>query len=361
MIRCFSLFLLTCFLLLLSGCVKQEVLEKITITFVCAFDEAPNEDIEFTIAAPKFHAGKSATVTNILYSKVGHTTKNITELMDMQLNRPIKPGKASIILFEQELAAKGLADQLDVVLRDPLASRRMYLAVVDGKAKALLQSNFSSDEEKGMFLFNLLDTNVRNGLVPRQNLHDFEYAYLGKGMDPFLPLIKLQNNQVMISGLALFKDDKYILSLNEKQMRVMKLLMENVKHGGILETKLDNGSYIALKNVGSKVNYRVGKDTQHPKVTINLNMNSELIDSRGIRLTLLEQQKMVESFEADITSTGMDLIQRCKKEGIDPFGLGDFVRSKTRNWNEAEWNQQYPTMDVKLNVKVMLSEMGIRK
>jgi len=356
--RLFLLLLVICFLL--TGCVKQQVLDKITIPIVCAYDEAPNDQIELTIAAPKFQAGKPDSVSTILYSKVGYTSRNILQLMNMRLNRPINPGKFSVALFEKNLAAKGLADELDVTLREAQSSRTKYMAVVDGKTKEMLQANFSSNEEKGMFLFNLLDTNVRSGLVPRQNLHDFEYSFLGKGMDPFLPLLKLQKDQVVISGLALFKDDKYVRSLNEKQMRVMKLLLQNVKHG-TLEAKLDNGSYIAVVNVGSKVNYRVGKDTKSPKVTIYLILNGEILESMGVHSPKQEQQRTKDRFEKDLTTTGMDLIQLFKKEGIDPLGLGDFVRSKTRNWNEEEWKKEYQTLNVRLNVKVNLLETGIRK
>jgi len=354
------LFLLLGICMLLTGCVKQQILDKITLSFVCAFDEAPEDQIEFTIATPKFSAGKSRTVTNILQSKIGHTSRNITELMSLQLNRPIKPGKLSVILFGKELAEKGLADDLDVILRDPLTSRRMYLAVVDGKAKEILKANFSSNEEKGMFLYNLIDTNVRNGIVPRQVLHDFEYAYVGKGRDPFLPILSLQNNQIMISGLALFKDDKYVRSLDVKQMQVMKLLQGNSKFG-TLEAKQDNGTYMAVKNDESKVNYQLGNDVSSPKVTINLNLNAEIIDAKGTQLTIEEQRRIKDRFEQDLTTTGKELFQSCKEEGIDPLGLGDFVRSKTRNWNEEEWKQGYSTMNIALNVNVNLTEMGIRK
>lgn len=356
--RFFFLLLLTCFLL--TGCVKKQILDKVTLSFVCALDEAPDDQIELTIAAPKFQPTKSGSVSNMLYSKIGHTSRKITELMNMQLNRPINTGKLSVALYGKELAAKGLADEMDVALRDAQTSRRMHLAVVDGKAKEILQSNFSSKEEKGMFLFNLLETNVRTGLVPRESLHDFEYAYVGKGMDPFLPLLTLQNGQVRISGLALFKDDKYVMSVNEKQMHVMKLLLGNVKYG-TLEAKMDNGSYISANNIGSKVNYQIGKDTKSPKVTINLILNLEISHSKGIQIPTQEQQKIQDRFEKDLTTTGMELLQIFKKEGIDPLGLGDFVRSKTRKWNEEEWKQEYQTMNVKLNVKVNLMEMGIRK
>ncbi|WP_372635818.1 Ger(x)C family spore germination protein [Cohnella sp.] len=356
--RLFYVLLVCCFLL--TGCVEQQILDKVTLFIVCGFDEAPNDQIEFTIAAPKFQARKPGSVSDQLHARVGRTSTNIQEIMDMRLNRPINSGRLSVILFGKELAAKGVANELDVALRDAQASRRMYLAVVDGKAREMLQANFSSDEEKGMFLFNLLDTNVRAGLIPRQNLHEFEYSFLGKGMDPFLPLLKLEDGKVLISGLALFKDDKYVMSLDEKQMRLMKLLLGNVKHGAF-EVTLDDGSFVAVENVGSKVNYRVGQNTKNPKVTISLILNGETLDSRGTRRPKQEQQKIIDRFENDLTATGMDLIQMFKKEGIDPLGLGDFVRSKTRKWNEEEWKKEYRTLNVTLNVKVNLLEMGVRE
>ncbi|WP_219838380.1 Ger(x)C family spore germination protein [Paenibacillus sp. R14(2021)] len=354
------LFLLLAICFLLTGCVKQQIVDRISLFMVCAMDEAPNEQIELTMAMPKFQAGKPGAVSNLLQSKVGHTAKTIKDLMDMQVDRPINSGKLSVLLYGKDLAAKGLAINLDVALRDAQISRRMYLAIVDGNAKELLQANFSSDAEKGIFLYNLLDTNVRSGLVPRQTLHEFEYAYLGKGMDPFLPLLKLQNNQVMIAGLALFKDDKYVMALNEKQMRLMKLLLGKVKEG-VLEAKLDDGSYAALQDVGSNVSYHVSKQTKPPKITINLSLSGELIESRGLRFPMEAKQRIKDRYEKDLTANGMGLIQLFKEAGIDPLGLGDFVRSKTRNWHEDEWKKEYRTVDVKLHVKVKLREMGIRK
>ncbi|MBO7744500.1 Ger(x)C family spore germination protein [Paenibacillus sp. MWE-103] len=352
------LLLLLC--LSLTGCVKQDILEKTTISFVSAFDEAPGDQLELTLAPPKFQAGKSRTVSNLLLSKVGHTSRSITELMNMQLNRPIKTGKISVVLIGKAVAAKGISNELDVLLRDALSSRKMYVAIVDGQAKKVLQTNFSSNLEKGMYLFDLLDMNVRTGLVPRANLNDFEYAYLGKGMDPFLPILSLRGDQAVISGLALFKDDRYVSSLNEQQMRVVKLLRENTKYG-ILEARLQDGTYFAVKNVGSKVKYRVSRDKNRPSLLITLRLNAEVIDSKGIRLTGLEHRRFQDSLEKELVTTGTGLIRQFQNDGIDPLGLGDFVRSKTRHWSEAAWKQAYPAANVSLKVHVVLTETGIRK
>jgi len=102
------------------------------------------------------------------------------------------------------------------------------------------------------------------------------------------------------------------------------------------------------------VNYQIGKDPESPKVMIYLNLKGKIIESNWVHLSKQEQQRIKDRFEKDLTTTGMELLQMFKKEGIDPLGLGDFVRSKTRNWNEEEWKQEYQTINVSLNVKRIL-------
>ncbi|WP_274654569.1 Ger(x)C family spore germination protein [Paenibacillus humicola] len=356
------LFVLLVICLLLTACVKQQILDRVTLFLVSALDETPNHQLEVTLAVPKFQSGKPSSVSDELISEAGHTSSGIADLMNMQLERPMNPGKLSVVLFGKDKAANGLAQEIDVILRNAQYSRKMYLAVVDGRAKQLLEANFSSKEEKGMFLYNLFQTNTREGILPSRNLHEFDYSLAGKGMDPYLPLLKLQNDKVVIAGLALFKDDKYAVSINEKQTRIMKLLVSNTKHG-VFEVKLDDGSYVSLDNVGSKASYRISHDhdAKNMKVIINLVVNSKVRDARKVRFPNQKLHLIKDSLEHDIQTTGLNLIGLCKKEEIDPLGLGDFVRSKTRQWNEEAWKKDYPTLKVDLNVKVNISEMGIKK
>ncbi|BFT72481.1 Ger(x)C family spore germination protein [Paenibacillus sp. P36] len=356
--RYLFLLLVTC--LLLTACVKQQIIDRITLFIVCAFDDATNDQLEFTIAAPKVLSKKPDSISNQLLSKVAHTSVDIKEIMDYQLTKPINPGKLSVILFGKDLAAKGLVKEIDVALRDAQASRRMFLAVVDGEAKKMLQANFSPDEEKGMFLFNLLNSNTRSGLLLKQNLHEFEYALSAKGMDPFLPLLKLEKDQVVIAGLALFKDDKYVRSINEKEMGLMKLLKKNANQVSC-EVKLDDGSYVTVRSSSSKVHYKVSNDKNNKNVIINLKMKGEINESRSEYSPSQDLQAIKKGLENEITTTGMHLIHSFQKDGIDPLGLGDFVRSRTRNWNEEAWEEAYRTLNVRLDVEVTLKEMGIKK
>ncbi|SDW06711.1 Ger(x)C family spore germination protein [Paenibacillus sp. CF384] len=358
MSRLFLSLAVICFLL--TGCATQQILDRVTLFIVCAFDEAQNDQIEITIATTRFQSGKPGSISNQLLSKVGYTSVGIRELLDTRLDRPLNSGKLSVVLIGAELAAKGLRNELDMVLRDAQASRRMYLAVVDGRAQEVLRKNFSSDQEKGLYLFNLLDMNERANLVPKQNLHEFGYAFLGKGMDPLLPMLRAQEDQIYIAGLALFKDDKYVMKLNDKQMRVLKLLKENVKRGAI-ETKLSNGSHVAAEVIGTKVRYRIEKDKVGSYISLNLHLPARIVDSRSVTLNRSMIEQIEASFEQDLAVSGKDLIHRFQKEGIDPLGLGDFVRSKTRNWNEEKWYREYGSLNVQVNVKMDIEETGITK
>lgn len=352
------LFVIGC--LLMTGCVRQQILDRVALYIVCGIDAATNNQIAFTIAVPSFQSQKLGTVSNKLYSNIGYTSTDIKERFELELNKPINPGKLSMILLGKDFAAKGLKHELDMMLMDPQASRKMDLAVVDGKAEEMLQAKFSSHEEKGLYLLHLIGESIEAGLFPRQNLQEFDYALVAKGMDPYLPLLKLQNDQVVISGLALFKDDKHIASINVKQMRVLTLLIRKSKYG-IFEVKRDDGAYVAVKNVGSNVHYRFTTDKKGTHVAINLKINGVINDSRGIASLTHERQRLEGLLSDDLTATGTDLIRFFQDKRIDPLGLGEMIRSKTRNWNAAEWDKEYPKSDIRLTVKVMLTEMGVKK
>ncbi|WP_281281923.1 Ger(x)C family spore germination protein [Paenibacillus thermoaerophilus] len=344
--------------LALAACAQKEIIDKITMPIVQGYDKAEPHQIELTVAAPVFHADRS--VSDKIYSSVSHTVKNAREQMRSEIRKPFSIGKLSVTLYSKDLAKDGLEWLLDPLMRDARISNKSYLAIVDGKVKELLESKFSLEEEKGVFLKELIDGKIQVGHLPRTNLHKFEYLLYGKGMDPYLPILKLQDDTVGISGLALFKHDKYVTSINLDQMRVFRLLRENVNHG-TYEVKLDQNQYAIVENQSSKVRYRVGGTADKPEVTINLALKGAVTEYSGVRLTERDLRNIETGLEKQIADTGKMLLHTFQKRGIDPFGIGDRVRSKTRNWEEEAWEGQYPDTPIALNVEVKVVESGVSR
>lgn len=339
-----------------AACAQKEIIDQITMPIVVGYDKAKQNKIEFIVAAPIFH--ETPTVSDKIYSSASYTIKNAREQMRSEIRKPFSNGHLSVILYSKDLAKEGLRRILDPTLRDARVSNQSYLAIVDGRVKDLLSSDFSLQEEKGVFLNELIKGKIQVGHLPRTNLHKFEYFLFGKGMDPVLPLLKMENGNVRISGLALFKDDHYVSSINLDQMRVFRLLFEQVNHG-TYEVILDHGLYAIVENLGSKVRRQLSGSPEKPEITLHVTFTGAITEFSKFRLTEREIQRIEERLEQQITHTGKSLLHTFQKLRIDPLGIGDFVRSQTRNWEEAKWKQQYPDTKIRLNVDVRVVETGV--
>ncbi|AZN41730.1 Ger(x)C family spore germination protein [Paenibacillus albus] len=342
--------------LFLTACAKQQILDRINLFIVASFDEVSKEQLEVTLAVPQFQAGKPEVVTDELYSKIGHTSTGIRESIGTQMDKPLQPGKLSVALFGSAKASSGIEKELDVLLRNAYFSRRMFLAVVDGKAKDLLREDFNKKDEKGMYLYHLLDANTRKGTLPGQNLHEFEYALVGQGLDPFLPIIQFHKDRIVVSGTALFKEDKYVTAIDANQSRLMKLLLEDMNQG-IYEVKLDNGTFLAIENVGSTVKYLM----KNAAITIRLTMNCKIREAEGYSTSDEHLRYISKRFKQQLLQSETELIKLFQKNAVDPLGLGDFARSRNRHWTEEGWMRQYPVMNVNVALKVNMMESGIRQ
>jgi spore germination protein len=70
-----------------------------------------------------------------------------------------------------------------------------------------------------------------------------------------------------------------------------------------------------------------------------------------------EDPKVVKKIEEkELEKEGMRLVQKFKKLNIDPLGIGEHVRSRTREFNHKEWNDRYQDLDVKVKYHVQITE-----
>ncbi|MDQ0878787.1 spore germination protein [Paenibacillus sp. V4I3] len=346
------------FIIALIGCVNKSIIDRVSIPLVIGVDKGPKTTMILTISKPQYK-GKD-TITNVEATAVSQTIINARGILLEEENTPILSGKLSVLLCSRQLAKEGLEKAIDMALRNPRVSKRLQLAVVDGQAKELLEANYSHSVEKGHYLIQQFNSNIKEGHLPRTNLHTFEYALLGKGIDPYLPLVKLEEGKFKITGLALFQKDKYVDSLNNKELKFFKLLVEKKNHG-TYETKLREDVYVSVQNEQSSFRYKASFNNVNPEIDIKLKLKGSILESAGFEITDNDRQHLESTFSKEIVNAVEDLIHRFQKLGIDPLGLGNFVRSRTRHWDENIWEEQYPNIKIKINADVSLIGEGDRK
>ncbi|MGG1573421.1 Ger(x)C family spore germination protein [Fictibacillus sp. NRS-1165] len=348
------------FLLLAAGCTPQkQVLEDIQLVGAVGFDYVDGKKIEATVAVPVSTGGsQQATLSSTTFSAKSHTSKNIRQVLQSESPRPFATGRVSTIMFDEELAEHGITKIIDSLQRDPSVGRNIYLAVVKGKTKDLLNQQYPVGDIAPVYLKRLIEQNTELTL-PRYNLHHFNYSYYGKGSDPFMAYIDQKEGHIRIAGLALFDHSKYVGHITFSDTFIFKLMYENFRQG-THEFKLGKENHLTVENLNSRVNYDITHSKTNPKINIKIHIKGKVNDAAA---TPLYEKKKIDMIERTIKKQtehqAEAMVDRFQKKGIDPLGLGDITRSRYRHFNFNEWKKAYPDVPVDVNVDIRVTQAGI--
>ncbi|MFS0892291.1 Ger(x)C family spore germination protein [Peribacillus frigoritolerans] len=345
------------FLLLTTGySIKPRILEDVQLVTAFGFDYLDDNYVQVTAAAPISQDAKETPPKNGNFSAKGHTSKNIRQILQAQSPKRLMIGRADVVLYNNKLAEHGISFYVQTLSRDPEIGRNIYLGVVDGKVEEMLTKEYVVSETPSRYLSDLLKSNMELNL-PKTDLHTFLSSYKEEVKDPIMPLLDVHKDKIRVKGIALFKKDKYKGMISREDSFLFKSINESIENG-LLEIKLKDGSFVTIENVGSKVDYEVTKGSK-PKATIHVSMKGMVTDA-GLSFNKANTIQTVEKeFSKDSTRKVKAMIEKFQGLHVDPLGLGEKVRSQTRNFDLKVWKEHYPTMDIKVVMDIELTETGI--
>lgn len=339
--------------MLLAGCVQKKIIDDVNIGTGVGIDKH-GDRLQGSVMIPVFNPDKS--VDNFTFSAEGTVTRDIVFQMQQKSSQPIVSGSLDIALFDDEVARDGLINFLDVFLRDPSVGARVYVAVVDGKAKDIFEGDYG-DRGNARYLAELLEQNMETGNLPYTNLHRFLFDFYQKGQDPYLPLFKkVQPDLVNLIGLALFKDEKVVDTLDENKMFYFKLMVDNYSMGSLKIRDSHGESFI--KSIRSS--YKIKLTNRNPyEFTLKIKLEGILTEHTGLTFESGEVKELEKVLKKQIISESTKLLERFQKQQIDPIGLGHFAKSQTRNFDFKKWKESYPNARFKVDADVRILEVGV--
>ncbi|MFX3625033.1 MAG: Ger(x)C family spore germination protein [Ectobacillus sp.] len=346
--------------LLLSGCgAQKKILEDVQLTRTIGFDEAEGNKVRGTVALMITPPGQNVQPRTDILTNVSYTGKGIRQLLQAESPKPILVGKVRTVLYGEKVAHSNLYRYVDTLQRDPNIGRDVYLAITEGETMPFLQLRSPMSQGPGMYIEQLLEQNSKTNF-PKTDLHHFLYHYLGKGLDPIMPLLSLRGNHIFIKGIALFKKGKYIGKyIPYKQGFIFKALYEPFERG-MYEIQMKPHGFITIQNIGSSVKYKILNGSTNPAVHIFLSMKGRVVESPDLAV---RDFKAINKFEAQIEKQiqkeALKMMRMFQKEHIDPLGIGDRARSQTRNFNIKKWEKQYASIPIYVKVNVQITQAGI--
>ncbi|WP_051556474.1 Ger(x)C family spore germination protein [Alkalihalobacterium bogoriense] len=349
-------------LFLLAGCVQQNIIDEIGLIYAVGFDREEDK-IRMTVSFPSFveHGEESALQSQVMYAD-GNTSRAARDLLNTKSQKPLRIGQVRVLLFSDELAKEGLEMFVDTMYRDPQVGNRVLLAVVEGKTNELFLTVAEGEEDRvGEFLPDLLEQNIAMQVLPPTNLHLFLFSMYNDGRDALLPLISLEGDSVKIIGTALFDQDQYVDTLNLDESFILMMLKQSGE-GGSKEFKLETEGgreYFVVEKIRSTMKRQVHSGAT-PSFTLQLEFKGEITDYTG-NLNLQEHthlETLEQAVEQHILQTATNLVSRFQELNIDPIGLGEKYRSTTRQWDEEQWKEMYPNMQIQIQVDVSIVQSG---
>lgn len=349
-------------LFLVGGCeplLPTLELNELDIIQGAGYDEGKDDLIQSHFVFPIFKGGKEPPTAKTI-SGIGDSSKESRQDASRKTRFQLVSGQIRIILFSKSLSEKGIFPILDTYNRDPSIGRISQLAIVDGKTKELLNKPFKEVENIAIHLQEMVEQNMKSETIPKTDFNTFMYQYYQDGYDPYLPILSVKGDEIIITGLGIMKDDKLVMEVKKADTFIFQSLVDEQKNS-FHQATMSNGDKISFESIKSKPAYQMKKNGKDPAFTISINMKVRFLEysshahgSRHLSVENIEKQ-----LESQLKRDGLRLITQFQKEKVDPLGLGAKYEAHYREFDSDKWKDLYPNVPVQLNVKVHVIQTGI--
>ncbi|WP_418038943.1 Ger(x)C family spore germination protein [Paenibacillus xylanilyticus] len=357
-------------LLLLSSCQDTSIVNEISLVLTSAYD-LQDKRIHNSVLIGEYTEKDKSDVELL---EIDSTNSfDVLPRMNMQAKEPIEYGQLRMMVLGEDYAKHGIGDILRVLSHNTRVSRRMQFAVAEGKALDIIKASIPAHDP--LYLMKLIEQNGNFANLPHFSLHQTLFQYFSKGQDIYLPRLRLNDqDKIMLDGLVVFKGEKAVLQLSDEEGLCLKLLTEDAKNGKFLaqinevegaqrQTANTTDNDALIKILSSLVKHRMRSDTPAAALESKIHISASVVKaSRNDFLLSGKEMKELESemkrhMEAKINQ----LIRKCQRENVDPFGFGEYVRSCTHHWDNETFYKDYGSMDIRAHVELTLVQDGIQE
>lgn len=275
-----------------------------------------------------------------------------------KLDKKFILGLERIIISSEKGAKFGVEPWVNILFANPNVSDTGYFIVSKERAMDILTLKIpgyagSADYIEGMIRhsteFNFFSDNYK--------LIDIYINMVGEGKNVVLPYIEIQNNNLRITGIAVFKKDKFVRKLDLPESRAMNLLREN-KVRGLLNIQKGPQEFVEFYATSKRKAKckKIGKDTY--SFTIDLSIKGNIVTNL-IYDDIYDDPKVAKKFETamnkEVEKMCNEFIEKMQKEyKQDLLNLGSIAAAKYGRNKGTDWDEIVSSSEIKVNVETKL-------
>ncbi|MEH7334737.1 Ger(x)C family spore germination protein [Neobacillus drentensis] len=373
--------------ILLTGCWNKRELNELSILLGLGIDKE-NEQYIITaqvvnpseIASKKGGSGKAPV---IVYQSKGETLFEAVRKITTVSPRKLYFAHLRILVFGEDLAKEGIGEMIDALIRNSEVRDDFYIAVSkNSKAADVLKILTPLEKIPANSLFASLEVSAK-AWSPTEGvtIDKLVSNMVSQGNNPILTGIEIKGpvqtgesnknvdqtspkTSLRYKGLAVFKHDKLIGWMNERESKAVHYALGKVKSSvGFVKCPEGGKAVIEVVKTKSKLNTDIIKGRPHGFIKIKINGNVAEVDCQSLDLTDPKSIPYLENeSEEALTKIIKSTIRHAQKDfRTDIFGFGEALyRSEPDYWkkHKKEWEQLYSQMPVSVKVEMNIRQTG---
>jgi spore germination protein KC len=366
--------LLVMCLLILTGCWDQDLLKDTRIAVGVGYDQLDNGELLQTtdIHVPKIDSGGTGrpAMTAVIMKSTGATPRQSRMSLEREVAGNYAPNKVLVYVIGEELAKKDIYPIFDVLYRYPRNSLGAKIVLAKGRAEEILSLKIVEEKLVSDALLKIIESGEDDTFIPRISVQSVCPVLFNAGQDFALPKVeKSDNDQITITGMALFNGKKYtgvdvttedssmLLILNNEESKLTRF---NLKVNP--EEKRETDQYVNVHVFPKKHDLKISVSKSN-QVSADVKIRLK-VHVTEYALNNLSNKRAIETLSKKIneqfTKKAQEVISEIQRANCDYLGIGRRVQAYyPKAWDAMDWNQVYPTIQINPKIETQIIETGI--
>lgn len=366
--KTFIIVLLGCLTFFCGGCWDVEEINRRVSTNAIFLDAGSTERIRMgtvfnvpgTLLPPVIGTQQQFEKRNYVITAEGNSVTDVWAKLQAKSERNVYFGQLRAIVLTDKVARGDINDLLDFIGRVPAVPPNTNILVTKSDPQALLDLKNESNNIPGNYIDLFFQTPNKRTLAIPIDLWRVLAQLDNKTSDPHLPMIQASEGSYDISGTALFSENRLVGELDLEETKTLGLVKGS--SSGFLTVPLENGDYVAFKDVGSKT--AITPKIENGKVTFEIKTKviGTIVETNPRKMELTEDDNRTISSKAEkeIQNKIETLFVKLQSLNSDAVGLGEKFRVKyPGEWQKNNWHQLYSNAQINVVTSFRILRTGL--
>ncbi|MCY6355251.1 Ger(x)C family spore germination protein [Clostridium sp. ZS2-4] len=326
----------------------------------CDIEEISKDNILYKISLSNHIFKEDKTFSNVI-DGTGKTIIATRDERQRKSNKKFVAGLEKIIIFSEDFARYSIRNVINTTFANPHANDKIWVIVCKGKAIDLLKFKVIGYPSSADYIEGIIENSKSLNFFPQNyRLIDSYVRIDEEGRELVAPYIEIKNDNIEITGMALFKKDKMVTKVGLEDAKILNILKEKKSKGtlSIEENPKQSIDYITEVKRTATCNKIEDKYT----FTIDLDFTGDImcnelygdfLDKPG------ENKKFRSDMEKKLKKMCYIFLEKMQKDyKLDCLELGRVAAATYGRNTGVDWNEIVSNSDIKVNVKVNIDRYG---